>query len=212
MRKYFYGITLIKSTQADREKNVDEFINDKIDFNTTHIIKSNIQPVTNVPEETRFISSMTLTGFKNDQDESRCYVNSKFQVLFFNIFFRTLIINIDCDRMLTNLDNSIYYYNGHIQKIMVLQVIQQIFCEMLIGGRKIVNSANFFLITNIRTNVQEDSSEFEALIQEMISFELFRNQEICHIDLNGEKRICTVSTYIKEYLSIVEIENKKYQT
>ena len=46
------------------------------------------------------------------------------------------------------------------------------------------------------------------LIQEMISFELFSDQEIFHIDLNGEKRICTVSTYIKEYLSIVEIENK----
>ena len=51
---------------------------------------------------------------------------------------------------------------------MILQVIQQIFCEMLIGGRKIVNSDNIFLITNIRTNVQEDSSEFEALIQDMI--------------------------------------------
>ena len=45
----------------------------------------------------------------------------------------------------------------------------------------------------------------------MISFELFINQEICHIDLNGEKRISTVSTYTKEYLSIVEIENKKCQ-
>ena len=74
-----------------------------------------------------------------------------------------------------------------------------------------MNSDGIFLITNIRTNVQEDSSEFEALIQEMISSELFSNQEICHIDLNGEKIICTVSTYIKEYLSIVEIENKKCQ-
>ena len=89
--------------------------------------------------------------------------------------------------MLTNIDNSIYDYNGHIQKIMILQVIKQIFCEMLIGGRKIVNSDNIFLITNIRKNLQEDSSNFEAPIQEMISFELFRNQEICHIDLNGEK-------------------------
>ena len=45
----------------------------------------------------------------------------------------------------------------------------------------------------------------------MISLELFSNQEICHIDLNCEKIICTVSTYIKEFLSIVEIENKKCQ-
>ena len=44
-----------------------------------------------------------------------------------------------------------------------------------------------------------------------MSLELFSNQEICHIYLNGEKRICTVSTYIKEFLSIVEIENKKCQ-
>ena len=80
---------------------------------------------------------------------------------------------------------------------MILQVIQQIFCEMLIGGRKIVNSDNIFLITNIRKNLQEDSSEFEALIQDMISSKFFRNQEICHIDLNGEKIICNVSTYIK---------------
>ena len=65
---------------------------------------------------------------------------------------------------------------------------------MLIGGRKVVNSDNIFLLTNIRKNVQEDSSEFEELIQEIISSELFSNQEICHIDLNGEKRISSVST------------------
>ena len=45
----------------------------------------------------------------------------------------------------------------------------------------------------------------------MISLKLFSNQEICHIDFNGEKRICTVSTYINEFLSIVEIKNKKCQ-
>ena len=103
---------------------------------------------------------MTPIGSRNDQDESRCYVNSTFQVLFFNISFRTLIMNIYCDIMLTNLDNSLDDYNGHIQNIMILQVIQQIFFEMLIGGRKIVNSDNIFLITNFRTNVQEYSSEF----------------------------------------------------
>ena len=86
LRKYLYGITLIESTQADLEKKVDEFINDKIDFNTTHIINYDIQPVTNVPDESQFTSSMTTTGFRNDQDESICYVNSTFQVLFFNIF------------------------------------------------------------------------------------------------------------------------------
>ena len=68
LRKYLNGITLIESTQADLEKKVDEFINNKIDFNTAHIIKSDIQQITNVMEEARFISSMTPTGFRNDQD------------------------------------------------------------------------------------------------------------------------------------------------
>ena len=85
-RKCLNGITLIKSTQADLEKTFDEFINHKIEFNTTHIIKSYIQPVTNVPEEARFISFMTPTVFRKDQDESRCYVNSTFQVIFQYIF------------------------------------------------------------------------------------------------------------------------------
>ena len=80
--KYLYGITHIKNTKADLEKKFDEFINDKSNFNNTHIIKSNILPVSNEPEEERFISSMTPIVFRNDQDESRCYVNSTFQVLF----------------------------------------------------------------------------------------------------------------------------------
>ena len=113
---------------------MDQFINYKSDFNNTHIIKSNIQPVSNILEKERFISSMTPIGFRNGQDESRCYVNLSFQVLFFNILFRKFIMNIDCEIMLTNLDNSTYDYNGHLQIIMILQVIQQIFCEMLIEG------------------------------------------------------------------------------
>ena len=51
LRKYLYGIPLIENTKAGLEKKVDEFINDKIDFNNTHIIKSNIKPVSNIPEE-----------------------------------------------------------------------------------------------------------------------------------------------------------------
>ena len=47
------------------------------------------------------------------------------------------------------------------------------------------------------------------LIHEMVSHKPFSNQEICHIDSNCEKIICTVSTYITEFLIIVEIDNKQ---
>ena len=53
-------------------------------------------------------------------------------------------MNIDCDIMLTNLDSSTDDYNGHIQKFMIRQVIQQIFFEILIRGENIVKSDVFF--------------------------------------------------------------------
>ena len=105
--------------------------------------------------------------------------------------------------ILENLDNSTDDYRGNLQKIMILQVIQQIFCEMLIGGRKIVNSDVFFSVTNIRTNVQNYSSEFEGLLHKMVSQKPFIIQEICHSNENVERNICTVSAHIKQFFIIV---------
>ena len=45
----------------------------------------------------------------------------------------------------------------------------KLFFDMLIGGRNIVNSNVFFAVTNIRTDVQNDSSEFEGLLHKMVS-------------------------------------------
>ena len=119
-------------------------------------------------------------------------------------------MNIDCEKSIENLKNSEDDYRSYNQKVMVLQVIQQIICEMIIDGRKIVNTDIFFEVSNIRTNVQNDSSEFEGLLQKMVSNKLFMSQEKCYINENGEIKICTVSAYIKEFLRIVEIENKKF--
>ena len=95
------------------------------------------------------------------------------------------------------MDNSEDYFMGYITKIMILQVIQQIFCEMLIGGRNVFNSDIFFEVTNIRTKFQNYSSEFEGLLHEMVSKTLFISQDICNNNGNGERKLCTVSAYIK---------------
>ena len=71
LRKYLSGILYIENDKAYIGEKMDQFINDKSDFNNTHIIKSNIQPVSNIPEEERFISSMTPIGFRNGQNCSR---------------------------------------------------------------------------------------------------------------------------------------------
>ena len=85
--------------EAYLENKSNQFINDISNFNNKHIIQCYNETISNIPEEPRYKSAMTLTGFSNGQDESRFYANSSFQVLFFNIFFRHLIMNIDCEKL-----------------------------------------------------------------------------------------------------------------
>ena len=129
LRKYLSGVLSIDNDEADLGKKTNKFINDISDFNNKHIIQCNNKPLSNIPEEPRYISSMTPIGFMNGQDKSICYDNSSLQLLFFDIFFRTLIMNIYCEKFIENLDNSTNDYNGYVQKIIILQVIQHFFVK-----------------------------------------------------------------------------------
>ena len=60
---------------ADLGKKIDQFINDISDFNNKNIIQCNNKPMSNIPEEPRYISYMTPNVFRNGQDESRFYIN-----------------------------------------------------------------------------------------------------------------------------------------
>ena len=82
LRKYLSGILSIDNNEAYLGKKTNKFINDISDFNNKHIIHFNNKLISNIPEETRYISSMKPIGFSNGQDKSICYVNSPFQVLF----------------------------------------------------------------------------------------------------------------------------------
>ena len=76
------GILSKDNYEADLGKKKNQFINDISNFNNKHIIQCNSKPISNIPEEPRYISSMTPIRSSNGQDESRCYVNSSFQVIF----------------------------------------------------------------------------------------------------------------------------------
>ena len=100
------------------------------------------------------------------------------------------------------MDNSEDEFISYLQKILILRVIQQIFREMLIGGR-FFHADSFFEATNVRKNVKNRSSEFEGLLKKMVSNKPFINQEKSYINGNGEMKISTVSAYIKEFFSIL---------
>ena len=47
----------------------------------------------------------------------------------------------------------------------------------------------FVEVTNIRTNDQNDSSEFEGLLHKMVSKIPFMILDICDINVNGERKL-----------------------
>ena len=89
LRKYLCGLLYIVIDEADLEKRTNQFIDDIHNFHNKHIIQCYSETKPTLPEDPHYISSMTPTGFINGQYELRFYVNSLFQVLFFNIFFHS---------------------------------------------------------------------------------------------------------------------------
>ena len=63
------GILSIDTDGADLEKKTNKFINDISNLNNKHIIQCYKKTISNIPEEPRFISSMTPPGFINGQYE-----------------------------------------------------------------------------------------------------------------------------------------------
>ena len=62
-------------------------------------------------------------------------------------------MNIHCDKNIENLDNSEDDYRRYTQNIVILKLIQKIFCEMIIVGRNIAYTYSLFDLTIVRENV-----------------------------------------------------------
>ena len=66
--KYLRGLLSIIIYEIDLETRTNQLINDISKFNNEHIIQYYSVTKSNIPEEPRYISSVTPTGFINGQD------------------------------------------------------------------------------------------------------------------------------------------------
>ena len=58
------------------------------------------------PEESRYITVRRPKGSINQEDETIWYFNATLQLLHCNVIFRKLILNIDCNTIMTCLDKK----------------------------------------------------------------------------------------------------------
>ena len=77
-----------------------------------------------VPEESRFIADTKPPGFINNKYKTRCYFNATIQMLYFDILFRRLILNIDCDNIMNFIDRNDEKFAYHYQKILIVKELQ----------------------------------------------------------------------------------------
>ena len=139
---------------------------------------------------------MIPTQFINQKDESRYYLNSTFQVQYFNVIFRQVIVNIDDDLILKKLgfdDNNFAY---KYQKAIILQELQNIFGNRYKGSQKKIPTDHLFMVINIRVNEQMDASESEGMLYKVLSETSFRYERIYISSDNKKGTTWLISEYM----------------
>ena len=63
------------------------------------------------PEESRYIAVISKSCFINQENETRCYFNETIQLLYCNVLFRYLILNIYFYTMMISLDKNSKFFS-----------------------------------------------------------------------------------------------------
>ena len=76
------------------------------------------------------------------------------------------------------------------------EVVTEKIDEIYLGGGKKKSTDMFFILENIKTNCQMDTSEFEGLLYNMLSEEPFANHRL---DMTDENEEYTITDYVSQH-------------
>ena len=88
------------TTSDDMDKLVYHCLVSLEKFHKQYIIMPSLSFNPLLIEESLFVTVQSPPGFINRENETRCYLNSTFQLLYFNVLFRELVLKINCYTML----------------------------------------------------------------------------------------------------------------
>ena len=100
MKHYFTHTLKSDTSSGDINKKVDHWLNSFENFHKKYIIMPSQSLNSSFLEESLFITVGSPPGFINQEHETGCYLNATLQLLYFNVIFILLIINIDCYTMM----------------------------------------------------------------------------------------------------------------
>ena len=94
------------TSDGDMDENIDHWLDSFEKFRKKYIIMTSEPLNYSFIEDSWFITFRSPPGFINQENETRCDLNATFQMLYFNVLFRQLILNIDCYTMMIGLDKK----------------------------------------------------------------------------------------------------------
>ena len=120
---------------------MDEMVDHKLvsfgNFHKQYIIMPPLSLNLLLIEESLFVKFRSPPVFINRENETRCYLNSIFQLLYFNVLFRELVFKTNCYAMLNGLKRESQDFAHNSQNIMILRELHKCFGEIYLGGKKI---------------------------------------------------------------------------
>ena len=78
-------------------------------------------------------------------------------MLYFNVLFRSFILNTDCDTTMACLDINGEKFVSHYQNILIVKELQIRFGDMYLDGKDTFLSYNLFIVTNISIDHHMDA-------------------------------------------------------
>ena len=103
MKDYWTHVLKNVTSSGDMDKKVDHWFYYFEKSHKKYIIMPSLSLNYLLIEESLFVTVRSPPGFINQENETICYLNATFQLLYFNVLFRQLVLNIDCYTMLNGL-------------------------------------------------------------------------------------------------------------
>ena len=158
MKHYLTNIFKSNTSSDDIKEKVDHWLDSFEKFHKKDIIMTSESLNYFFPGESWYITVRPPTGFINQENETRCYFNRTIQILYYNVLFRQLILNIGCYTTMISLDKKNEPFVHHYQNIMIVKELQKSFGEIYLGGNKIIATDVFYIVANIRIYFQIDTA------------------------------------------------------
>ena len=88
-------ILTVDTSSGDMNEKVDHWLDSFQEFHKKYIIMPSQLLSSSFLENIVFVTFQSPPGFINQENETRCYLNAMLQLLYFNVIFIQLLLNID---------------------------------------------------------------------------------------------------------------------